>query len=117
MSPSSHGRSPDDHQGPCPDDQALSRLERLLTRQLVLARSEDLEGFSAAFGEVDDLLRQAAQAPRALSAEQARKLAAIRRLRHQIGLVLAAKREDIARQLRHAGRGRKTLRAYRQGTA
>ena len=117
MSPSSHGRLADDAQRTCPHDQILSRLERLLAEQLALARSEDFEGLSAACGQVEELLRRASQPPPAPSAEQARRLAAIRRLRHQINLVLAEKRDDVTRQLRHSSRGRTTLRAYRQGTA
>ena len=98
-------------------DRLLNRLEQILHEQLSLAASEDFEAMSAPAGEIEELLSRLSEMPQPLSAEQAKKVSGMLSLHHRVGLVLAQKRDDLAGKLLHSARGKKTLRAYRQGTA
>ena len=116
MSPPPDNPPPDAGQA-CPGrDQLLSRLEQLLSEQLALAEREDFEAMLAAAGAIDELIRRTTEAPQPLAAAQVRRLSEILKRHYRIGLILAQKRDELAARLAHAGRGRKTLRAYRQGS-
>ena len=92
----------------------LDRLERLLARQLSLAKRGQLDAMLAGLGQVEQLLAEARTLPRPLSADQSQRLSQVLGLHQQVGLVLANTRHDLAAKLRHSARGRQTLRAYRQ---
>jgi hypothetical protein len=110
-------QSADAHDPHCTQDQLLSRLEDSLSRQLLSAKGEDFEAVFAAAGQIRKLLAEASEIPQPLSAKQAERLSRILHLHHQVGLVLAQKRDAVARKLLHSGRGRKALGAYRRGPA
>ena len=96
-------------------DGLIDRLERNLAGQLALVREEDFEALSQAADEAGGLLAEAGGGGGPLSAGQAERLSEIIQLHHQIGLILAEKRHEALQKLARSGRGRKLLKAYRQG--
>jgi len=94
----------------------LDRLERQLAEQLSLAKNDELEAALIAAGRIDELLAEARGASEAPSSGQISRLAGVLKLHRDIGLVLAQRRDDVARELRRGARGKRTLTAYRQTT-
>ena len=88
----------------------LQELERLLRRQVELARQGSLEELSASSGRLEELL---ARLPAGAVAASASSCRTVRRLYEELCLILATRKAEVGRRLKEMGAGKACLRAYR----
>jgi len=87
-------------------------LEATLAAQVGAARRGDLDAVAAGAERLDALLAEGAASAALLPPDRRRRL---RRLHDELRLILVQQRDELARLQTRVGRGKGSLKAYRDG--
>jgi prophage DNA circulation protein len=102
------------HAGPDCLEPLLDELEAVLAQQAELAARGEFHRLPGLIDQTDSLLGRAAKLAGSAEPALASRLRRAQRLHEKVCLTLAATRDETLRALRHLGRGRKALDAYRR---
>ena len=92
----------------------LDELEQVLRQQIHLCGNQEYDALAALNARAESLLSRATAATGPLSPEASESIRRIRALHNQLNLALALRRSELTERLGALGRGRQTLRAYKE---
>ena len=95
-------------------DKLLSKLERILGEQVSLARRGEFEKVASLATTVEKLLARVATCASPGDRQKANRC---RDLYDELCLSLRTETSELADRLKHMGKGKRSLRAYRDGLA